>query len=297
MLNRLARSMRPLVESNPRLAMAYRHYRDMQHLTRSSVVTPFGFKFIGHPAMEAGTFEPDEVRVVNNLLRHSDVLINVGANVGYYCCLALQAGLPVVAIEPVPNNLQYLYRNLITNGWTERAEVLPVAVGATCGLVDIFGGGTAASLLEGWAGIPSTYRQTVPMTTLDVGVGSRFDAVRRLILIDVEGAELGVLKGAASFLDAARKPIWMVVVSIDEHFPGGVKLNPNLCETFEVFEASGYEAWVVGQTLTALDYAQIRAIARSRVNTLSSHNFVFAAPGALGSLGTGALATGDAVSE
>ena len=278
--------MRPLVESNPRLAMTYRHYRDMQHLTRSSVLTPFGFKFIGHPAMEAGTFELDEVRVVSQLLGHSDVLINIGANVGYYCCLALQAGLPVVAIEPVPNNLQYLYRNLIANGWAERAEVLPVAVGATRGLVDIFGGGTAASLLEGWAGIPSAYRQTVPMTTLDDSMGGRFDALRRFILIDVEGAELGVLKGAASLLNAECKPVWMVEISIDEHFPGGAKLNPNLCETFEVFEASGYEAWVVGKTLTALDYAQVRAIARSGINTLSSHNFVFAAPGALGSSAT-----------
>jgi FkbM family methyltransferase len=281
MLKRLARSVRPMVERNPRLAMAYRHYRDMEHFARSPVQTPFGFKFVGHPAMEAGTFEPDEVRVVKQLLRDADVFINVGANVGYYCCFALQAGRRVVAIEPVPNNLQYLYRNLLINGWDERVEVLPVAIGDRRGLVDIFGGGTAASLLEGWAGIPSGYRQTVPLTTLDDSVGGRFEDQQRFILIDVEGAELGVLKGAKSLLAAPRKPVWMIEVSIDEHFPGGVKINPNLRATFELFEQAGYSAWGVGKTLSPVDYDEARAIAQSGVNTLSTHNFVFAEPGAL----------------
>jgi FkbM family methyltransferase len=281
LLQSLARSVRPLVERNPRLANAYRHYRDMEHFARSPVQTPFGFKFIGHPAMEAGTFEPDEVRVVKALLCNADVFINVGANVGYYCCFALQAGRRVVAIEPVPNNLQFLYRNLQINDWDDRVEVLPVAVGARRGLVDIFGGGTAASLVEGWAGIPSGYRQTVPITTLDDSVGGRFDDQRCFILIDVEGAELGVLEGAASLLHAPRKPVWMVEVSIDEHFPGGVKINPNLRATFELFEQAGYRAWAVGKTLSPIDYDQARTIARTGINTLLTHNFVFAEPDAL----------------
>lgn len=281
MLQSLARSMRPLVERNPRLAAAFRHYRDMAHMVRSPVNTPFGFKFVGHPAMEAGTFEPDEVRVVKCLLRGADVLINVGANVGYYCCLALHAGRRVLAIEPVPNNLQYLYRNLVVNGWGEQAEVQPVAVGDRRGLVDIFGGGTAASLLEGWAGIPGNYRQTVPLARLDDLVGGRFDTERCFILIDVEGAELGVLKGATALLNAVRKPVWMIEVSIDEHFPGGVKINPNLKQTFDLFEQAGYDAWSVGPTLRALDYDEVRAIVRTGINTLTGHNFVFAEPGAL----------------
>jgi FkbM family methyltransferase len=281
LLDHLARSVRPLVERNPRLAMAYRHYRDTAHMLREPGETPFGFKFVGHPAMEAGTFEPDEVRIVKRLLQRTDVLINVGANVGYYCCFALQAGRRVVAIEPVPANLQYLYRNLIANDWAEQAEVLPVALGARRGLVDIFGGGTAASLLEGWAGIPSAYRQTVPLTTLDDCLGDRFCTDRCFVLIDVEGAEFDVLRGAAALLQASPRPIWMVEISVDEHFPGGVKINPNLRATFELFEQAGYDAWSVGPSLVAVQYDVVRAIERTGVNTLAGHNFVFAVPGAL----------------
>jgi len=291
MLQSLARSMRPLVERSPRLASAWRHYRDMAHMLRSPVRTPFGFDFVGHPAMEAGIFEPDEVRVVRRLLRGADVLINVGANVGYYCCFALQAGCRVVAIEPVPNNLQYLYRNLLLNGWSEQAEVQPVAAGERRGLVDIFGGGTAASLLAGWAGIPGHYRQTVPLARLDDLVGGRFDAQQCFILIDVEGAELGVLKGATSLLHAVRKPVWMIEVSIDEHFPGGVKINPNLQQTFDLFEQADYGAWSVGSVLRVLDYDEVRAVVRTGINTLPGHNFVFAEKGVLHDVWQGAEAS------
>ena len=288
LLQGLARSMRPLVGRNPRLAMAYRHYRDMAHAEREPVATPLGFKFIGHPAMEAGTFEPDEVRVMQHLLRNADVLVNVGANFGYYCCIALQAGVQVVAIEPVPNNLRCLYRNLIANGWGDRAEVLPVAVGSRRGLVDIYGGGTAASLLQGWAGIPADYCQTVPLTTLDDCMASRLGAQRCVVLVDVEGAELDVLTGARALLQSHPKPVWMMEISIDEHFPGGAKINPNLCATFERFERAGYGAWAVEGRLVPIDYAEPREIARTGINTLRTHNFVFAEPAAVAGLALGA---------
>jgi len=294
MLGSLTRSMRPLVERHPRLAMAYRHYCDLEHLARMPVTTPFGFKFIGPEAMQSGVFEPDEVRVVQLILRESDALINVGANVGYYCCFALQSSRAVLAVEPVPNNLRVLYRNLLANGWGDRAEVVPVAVGAQRGLVEIFGGGTAASLVEGWAGIPSAYRQTVPLARLDDIVGERYDDQRCFILIDVEGAELGVLRGASRLLDLGRapKPIWMVEVAIDEHFPMGIKINPNLRETFEMFERAGYAVGAVGPTLARVSYDAVREIARTGINTLNSHNFVFADAARLDALIAALGATG-----
>lgn len=46
-------------------------------------MTPWGFTLAGHEAMVAGTFEPEEAEVVRKLLQGVDVLVNVGANVGY----------------------------------------------------------------------------------------------------------------------------------------------------------------------------------------------------------------------
>jgi FkbM family methyltransferase len=277
MLSKAARWVRPLVERSPRLAMAYRHYRDSAHLADEPKPTGLGFDFVGHAGMAQGRFEPDEVALVKRLLGHSDVFINIGANVGYYCCLALVHNKPVIAVEPVPANLQVLYRNLRANGGAQRAEVHPVALGSATGLVDIYGGGTAASLLEGWAGIPASYKQTVPLTTLDSVMQGRYIDQRKLVLMDVEGAELGVLRGAMSLVQAKIAPHWIVEVNIDEHQPGGRKLNPNLVPTFEIFERNGYNAWLVGSQLKSVSYEAVRAIAATGKNTLSGHNFLFSA--------------------
>ena len=278
LIHSLMRSVRPLVERHPRMAMTYRHYRDLRDVAREPVVTPFGFRLVGNTVMESGAFEPVETAFVRRALTNADVFVNVGANIGYYCCFALQLGRRAVAFEPLPGNLRYLYRNVAANGWAESIDVAPVALGSRSGLVDIYGGGTAASLVAGWADIPLAYRQTVPMATLDASLGDRFAGGRMLVVVDIEGAELGMLEGATATLSRNPRPVWMVEISIDEHQPGGVKINPNLEATFAVFEQAGYAAWQVGATLERLAYSRIRRIASSGINTLATHNFVFAAP-------------------
>jgi len=276
----LARGLRPLVERSPRLATTYRSFRDAGLLEREPVVTPLGFRFVGHAAMEQGLFEPDEVSLLQRLLPSFDLFVNVGCNIGYYCCLARQAGKPVVAFEPVPGNLRVLYRNLRANGWDTEVEIHPVAVGERAGLVDIYGGGTAASLLPGWADLSERDRQTVPITTLDRALGESPPGRRTLVMIDVEGAELGVLRGASGLLHAQPRPLWIVEISIDEHQPHGARLNPQLRQTFGMFEEAGYKAWALGPTLDPVAYEQVAEIARTGINTLRTHNFVFAEPDA-----------------
>ena len=278
LLSSLARTVRPLVERSPRVAMTYRHFRDLRHIARDAVETPFGFRFVGNESMERGDFERDETAFVRRTLADVDVLVNIGANIGYYCCFGLQLGKRVIAFEPLPGNLRELYRNVAANGWSDRIEVAPVALGARPGLVEIYGGGTAASLVAGWAGIPLAYRQTVPVATLDTSLGGRFAGQRLFIVADIEGAELGMLQGAAEVLARAPKPVWMVEISVDEHQPGGIRINPNLQATFDIFERAGYAAWQVGARLERLAYSRIRRIASSGINTLTTHNFVFAAP-------------------
>ena len=278
LLSTLARSVRPLVERSPRAAMTYRHFRDLRDVARMPVQTPLGFKLVGNAAMERGEFEPRETAFVQGALESADVVVNIGANIGYYCCLALQRGKYVVAFEPIPGNLRYLYRNVRANGWTDRIEVSPIALGPGPGLVDIYGGGTAASLIPGWAGIPLAYCQTVPVSTLDLSVGSRFPGDQMLILVDIEGAELGMLHGASAVLARKPQPVWMVEISIDEHQPGGHVLNPNLLQTFDIFERAGYAAWQIGAAFERIPYSRIRRIVASGTNSLATHNFVFAAP-------------------
>ena len=125
------KSIKAVMQRYPALASFYRNTRDwfdQQQFPRS---TPWGFSFAGHADMADGKFEPDETVLMRKQMTDVDLLVNIGANVGYYCCHALSMGKPVIAVEPNNRNLHYLLKNIQNNGWANLAEVFPVAMG--CG--------------------------------------------------------------------------------------------------------------------------------------------------------------------
>src|SRR4051794_39948755 len=84
----IVKMAKPLVERFPLLARAYRNRRDSAQLSREPVPTPPGFHLVGNRSMETGQFEPQETRLVESILAAADVVVDVGANIGYYVCLA-----------------------------------------------------------------------------------------------------------------------------------------------------------------------------------------------------------------
>lgn len=253
-----------------------RYYRENRRYAASPDMRPMGFRFVGSRAMESGQFEPEETAIVNRIVADCDVLINVGANVGYYCCVALAAGRQVVAYEPLPSNLRGLLTNVWANGWQDRIEVFPLALCDRPQILKIFGGGTGASLIDGWAGADSQNFTLVPASTLDLTLQERFSDRRVFLLVDVEGAELAMLRGAQRMMSRTPKPTWLVEIAISEHQPQGVAINPHLLETFELFWRAGYQAWTAQATPRPVHRAEVAAIAQSGRDTLGTHNFIFA---------------------
>jgi FkbM family methyltransferase len=213
----------------------------------TQVEAPHGFKFSSgfHPAyrlMRTGQFEVEETALVARLLDQVDLLVDIGANIGYYTCLALKKGKPVIAFEPQQQNLQCLFQNLLSNGWCDNVEVFPLALSANAGLLTLWGAsGPSASLVRNWAGYSPRHSQIVPVSTLDNIVAGRFSEKKILIKIDVEGAEYQVLRGSESVIKRSPKPIWLVEICLDEFHPG--KPNPDYLKTFELFWESGYHAY------------------------------------------------------
>ncbi len=277
--SRFLRQLRPLVEYFPSIAATYRVLREKQSLRRQPRNTPMGFSFAGHPAMESGNFEPAETAIVKALLNKSDILINVGANIGYYCCHGLQANKKVIAFEPLSGNLNHLLRNIRANAWQNNIEVFAMALSNRVGIIEIFGGGTMASLIKGWASTPEQYRELVPVSTMDTVLGSRFQDSRCLILVDIEGAELGMLEGSSGFLVQKTRPVWMVEICVGEHQPKGITINPDLLRTFEIFWSHGYLAYTANNQPRPVFHTEISEIINTGVDTLSTHNFLFMMPG------------------
>jgi FkbM family methyltransferase len=263
---------RPIVRHFPSLMHRYRVMRDGKYRNASPEKTPFGFKLTGNAQMIAGTFEPEETQIITKYLENCDVFINIGANIGYYVCHAIARGRPTVAVEPHPSNVEFLLKNLRANAFEDLVEVHPVAVSDRKCVVELFGTGTGASLVPGWADSPKNSSKLVFATKIDEIIGRRFEGQRCLVLMDVEGHEDTALEGARSFLAQEPKPTWIVEIVVDEHQEG---INEQLVSTFNRFWEHDYTAWTCTDSPRIVTREELEAIVATGNNTLGTHNFVF----------------------
>lgn len=147
-----------------------------------------------------------EYEVIADLLKHTtqdDIFFDVGGNIGLYSCLIgtkLTEG-HVVAFEPIPDIATRLRRNLEENSLTDRAEVQQCVLADDTGEVVLKRQGERAS--------ESTIAATNTGNTLPVQMNRGDDLVKSgelphptVVKIDVEGAELRVLRGMKETLMA-----------------------------------------------------------------------------------------------
>ena len=113
--------VKPIVNHFPRVASLYRGVRYQLDSMEEPQPTPWGFKLADNSAMAQGNFEPTETEQVRKFLNDVDVLVNVGANAGYYCCHALSMGKSVIAFEP----MEKLSSIVITLYFTGRNDKQP----------------------------------------------------------------------------------------------------------------------------------------------------------------------------
>jgi len=239
---------------------------------RKSKLTPYGFHFRGHEEMENGTFEPLESKLISDFARRGTVLVDIGANLGYFACVARGQGSHVVAVEPFSQNLEVLYDNLQANGWSD-VEVFPVGVGADPGLALLYGGGTAASMLRNWAGTSEVWKRTIALSTIDIILGDRFAAWPMLVKIDIEGFEHVALEGATRTLDRGLAPRWLVEVCLTENHPDGY--NPHFADVFRKFWQHGYTARSVEGELREVTPADVEKWVTARRRDFGYVTYLF----------------------
>lgn len=159
-------------------------------------------------------WEPELHAELTRALEPGACVLDVGAHVGLFTlAAALRVGPTgrVIAFEAAPATAATLRRHVALNGFEDRVEIVSAAVGDVEGEIPFFVGGetmsasvTRASLDElrpQHAGAPDvTIREIrVPALTLD-GFCARRTLQPDRVKIDVEGAELRVLRGAVELL-------------------------------------------------------------------------------------------------
>jgi len=264
-----------LIYHFPNLLMKYRQLRDFKNRTKKPTLTKFGFHLTGNNLMENGNFEIQETNLIKTFIHNVDIFINIGANIGYYCCFALQMNKKVIAFEPSSSNLYFLYKNMHLNSWENDIEIHPIALSNKIGISKIFGIGTGASLLKGWAGNIDKQFEMVPTNKLDNILSHQYSNKKVFVLIDVEGSEFQVLQGSTRLIENEIKPIWFVEISVSEHQPDKYSINPFLLETFELFWNNGYKSIIANTGFKQITSKEIKFIIETKKDNLNSHNFIF----------------------
>jgi FkbM family methyltransferase len=177
-----------------------------------------------HPSFLNGTYEQPMQNAVAAHLSEGDVFYDVGANIGFFSLIAARrvgAAGAVYAFEPVPENAKAIAESVKLNNLAQ-VLVYPNAVGAFTGqsdllLADHIGGAALASVAP-----PPDLRGRikVDVVTIDELVARRGLRPPALMKIDVEGAELDVLRGMAETLKAYHPNI---LYEIDDPTPQGAE--------------------------------------------------------------------------
>lgn len=144
----ISRLQKPIDAFVPSVGHLYRVFRDHYGSGRMAIRTEYGFALAGDPEM-ARDWEPAEVNTFLKLLDGCTTVVDIGANIGFYSCLAASHGKHVVSFEPLPRNLKFLYRNLWENE-LRSTEVFPIGLAKEPGLKRLYGFAGLASFVPGW---------------------------------------------------------------------------------------------------------------------------------------------------
>jgi len=184
-----------------------------------------------------GDFETAELKSVERYLRPGMVVFDIGAHYGRYSLLAAKCVGEkgwVRSFEPSPRERKYLKQNLGTvesfalGSSAERAE-----------LVLVKGTGDCCHSLRQPSVAVTSRKVPVERQTLDEYLQKQKVERVAFIKLDVEGGELGVLRGATRLLQSAERPIILAEVEDVRTAPWGYQAEVIIRH----LESLGYRWW------------------------------------------------------
>jgi len=241
----------------PALATLYWHAKLALHLWSASVTidgVTTEFATDSRTEYHRASSLVGEQAVIESLLcdvRESDIVYDIGANIGTHTCFigkCLRSGL-VVAFEPMPTNAVRLRQNLSANVPVDRWDVAEFALSDEdgTGLLAVesqsYGAGKHALAVDGELEIDVFRGETLVET-------GRYPSPD-ILKIDVEGAELQVLRGFEAILSDVR------VVYAELHHELSAQYGTSTAEIEAYLRNHGFE---VEQLSERSDAYHVRAV-------------------------------------
>jgi FkbM family methyltransferase len=204
---------------------------------------------IGRPLYVRRSYELPETNYLRTHLHPGMVLVDVGANIGYFTTLASRIVGPtgrVVAVEPDRDNYAILKANLSANR-IENSIAIDSALGSSPGHARLYRSRENNGDHRLYSGSDSARESIkVEIETLDdlldrLGI-TRVDFIK----MDVQGYESHVLQGMKRTLDRSRN-----LVVLSEFWPSGIEhAGGSPADFLEFFRSSGFDTSMLSRSGT-----------------------------------------------
>jgi len=154
-----------------------------------------------------GKRELDHRYILQLVLKPGMTILDIGANIGYY--VLIESGLigdgKIIAVEPVPSNVELLKKNLELNG-VGNVVVVPGAVSDRRGVQDFYLSDMSnlGTFHATGSGLKYLSGEMMPVETWTVSEIAAEYGIPDLIRMDVEGHEVAILNGMLDDIRAGK---------------------------------------------------------------------------------------------
>lgn len=187
-------------------------YRVLGHQMYLDPRTEHGLGYI------TGTFEQDVTKIFEMYIRPNTIVLDVGANVGFYTLLAASLvgeGGRVYAFEPQPDVRALLVRSVAVNGYKARCQIVPLGVSNKAGTATFYLGSRDSIYASLFANQNTEGTVIIETVTLDKFFAMEGWPSVDLIKMDIEGAEKYALEGMIEL--SRRNPQLKLILEYGVH--------------------------------------------------------------------------------
>jgi FkbM family methyltransferase len=200
-----------------------------------------------------GVHEPLETEIVKRLIKQGDIVLDIGANIGYYTLLFAKLVGPqgkVFAFEPAPSNYALLERNVEINGY-KNVVLVQKAVSNRTMKVKLY---LSASSIGDHRIYQEDGRQFVEVEAVSLDdffryYGGRIDFIK----MDIQGAEFVAFQGMLNLLKKNKS-----VQLITEYAPSWIKRSGSDPEDYlKLLTKQGFELYEINEKRKRLTLTNI----------------------------------------
>jgi FkbM family methyltransferase len=197
---------------------------------------------VPYDILNFGSYEAEDEKILFNLLGDDPVIMDVGANIGWYSLLfsKRRPNAKIFTFEPIEETYKYLITNVTLNA-AKNVQCFNIGLAEEEGTSTFyyFPGGSVLASQKNLISSPKAQETICKIEILDKFIQSLKIEKLDLIKCDVEGAELSVIKGG---INSIKNFLPIIFMELFERWAAQFNYHPN--DVIHLLRNIGYKCFM-----------------------------------------------------